>query len=207
MQRYACALVCAGYFFKCLALMAIAVAAKTDKNSLISNKWAAEARCQVCNGILQRSAVPTGACVHPNPITYPDSTHFPITGGGKSHAQANWSLLVWDIQRVWLVGGGSILGVVRVKLCMAGPKVWNQKCVLLLGLFHLVAQRVLERGKGKGTEDWNSTFFTWTFRLTSAFGLWSFSVLIFRLMQAFSLDLYISLYVLFTVTIQQHCRF
>lgn len=83
-RRYACALVCAGYFFKCLALMAIAVAVKIDKNSLISNKWAAEARCQVCNGILQRSAVPTGACVHPNPITYPDSTHFPITGGGKA---------------------------------------------------------------------------------------------------------------------------
>lgn len=87
-RRYACALVCASYFFKCLALMAIAVAAKIDKNSLISNKWAAEARCQVFNGILQRSAVPTGARVHPNPITYPDSTHFPITGGGKAmHTQ------------------------------------------------------------------------------------------------------------------------
>ncbi len=62
----------------------LAVAVKIDKNSLIPSKWAAVARCQVCNGILQRSAVPTGARVHPNPITYPDSTHFPITGGGKA---------------------------------------------------------------------------------------------------------------------------
>uniref|UniRef100_A0A674NH00 Paired box 7a n=1 Tax=Takifugu rubripes TaxID=31033 RepID=A0A674NH00_TAKRU len=60
------------------------VAAKIDKNSLIPNKWAAETRCRVCNGILQRSAVPTGARVHRNLITYPDSPHFPITGGGKA---------------------------------------------------------------------------------------------------------------------------
>uniref|UniRef100_A0A3Q4IA70 Paired box 7a n=1 Tax=Neolamprologus brichardi TaxID=32507 RepID=A0A3Q4IA70_NEOBR len=66
----------------------LAVAVKIDKNSLIRSKWAAVARCQVCNGILQRSAVPTGARVHPNPITYPDSTHFPITGSGKAiHTQ------------------------------------------------------------------------------------------------------------------------
>lgn len=64
--------------------MAVAVAAKIDKNSLIPNKWAAETRCRVCNGILQRSAVPTGARVHRNLITYPDSPHFPITGGGKA---------------------------------------------------------------------------------------------------------------------------
>ena len=83
-RYYAWALVCVSYIFKCLALMAIAVAVTIDKNSLIPNKWAAEARCQVCNGILQCSAVPTGAPVHPNPITYPDSTHFPITGGGKA---------------------------------------------------------------------------------------------------------------------------
>uniref|UniRef100_A0A8D3AVA0 Paired box 7a n=1 Tax=Scophthalmus maximus TaxID=52904 RepID=A0A8D3AVA0_SCOMX len=45
----------------------------------------------VCNGILPRSAVPTGARVHPNPITYPDSTHFPITGGGKAiHTQTGY---------------------------------------------------------------------------------------------------------------------
>eukprot|EP00066_Takifugu_rubripes_P023046 XP_011612312.1 PREDICTED: LOW QUALITY PROTEIN: paired box protein Pax-7-like [Takifugu rubripes] len=62
----------------------VAVAAKIDKNSLIPNKWAAETRCRVCNGILQRSAVPTGARVHRNLITYPDSPHFPITGGGKA---------------------------------------------------------------------------------------------------------------------------
>uniref|UniRef100_A0A668A989 Paired box 7a n=1 Tax=Myripristis murdjan TaxID=586833 RepID=A0A668A989_9TELE len=33
---------------------------------------------------LMRSAFPTGARVHPNPITYPDSTHFPITASGKA---------------------------------------------------------------------------------------------------------------------------
>lgn len=105
--RYAFALVCAGYFFKGLALMAIAVAVKIDKNSLISNKWAAEASCQVCNGILQRSAVPTGARVHPNPITYPDSTHFPITGGGKAaHTQTGcchcgmYSVFGWSREAV-----------------------------------------------------------------------------------------------------------
>lgn len=62
----------------------LVVAVKMDKNSLIPSKWAAVACCQVCNGILQRSAIPTGARVHPNPATYPDSTHFPITGGGKA---------------------------------------------------------------------------------------------------------------------------
>lgn len=82
--RYAFALVCASYFFKGMRLMAVAVAAKIDKNSLIPNKWAAETRCRVCNGILQRSTVPTGARVHCNLITYPDSPHFPITGGGKA---------------------------------------------------------------------------------------------------------------------------
>lgn len=82
--RYAFALLCASYFFKRLRLMAVAVAAKIDKNSLIPNKWAAETRCRVCNGILQRSAVPTGARVHRNLITYPDSPHFPITNGGKA---------------------------------------------------------------------------------------------------------------------------
>lgn len=83
--RYAFASVCASYcFFKGLRLMAVTVAAKIDKNSVIPNKWAAETRCRVCNGILQRSAVPTAAPVHPNLITYPDSPYFPITGGGEA---------------------------------------------------------------------------------------------------------------------------
>uniref|UniRef100_A0A3Q2Q313 Paired box 7a n=1 Tax=Fundulus heteroclitus TaxID=8078 RepID=A0A3Q2Q313_FUNHE len=47
----------------------LAVAVKIDKNSVIRSKWAAVARCQICNGILQRSAVPTGARVHPNSMT------------------------------------------------------------------------------------------------------------------------------------------
>ncbi len=67
-----------------------------------------------------------------------------------------------------------ILGVVRVKLCMVGQKVWNQKCVLLLVLFHLAAQQVLERRQGKGTEDRHSSIFfifTWRFKLMSAFSL------------------------------------
>ncbi|KAI4826805.1 hypothetical protein KUCAC02_030236, partial [Chaenocephalus aceratus] len=71
-------------FLQVSGIDGLAVVVKIDKNSLIPSKWAAAARCQVCNGILQRSAVPTGARVHPNPITYPDSTHFPITGGGKA---------------------------------------------------------------------------------------------------------------------------
>uniref|UniRef100_A0A3Q3MBH9 Paired box 7a n=1 Tax=Mastacembelus armatus TaxID=205130 RepID=A0A3Q3MBH9_9TELE len=75
-------------FLQVSGIDGLAVAVKIDKNSLIPSKWAAVARCQDCNGILQRSAVPTGACVHPNPITYPDSTHFPITGSGKAiHTQ------------------------------------------------------------------------------------------------------------------------
>uniref|UniRef100_A0A3B4WM91 Paired box 7a n=1 Tax=Seriola lalandi dorsalis TaxID=1841481 RepID=A0A3B4WM91_SERLL len=75
-------------FLQVSGIDGLAVAVKIDKNSLIPSKWAVVARCQVCNGILQRSAVPTGARVHPNPITYPDSTHFPITGGGKAiHSQ------------------------------------------------------------------------------------------------------------------------
>lgn len=106
--RYAFALACASYFFKRLRLMAVAAAAKIDKNSLIPNKWAAETRCRVCNGILQRSAVPTGARVHRNLITYPDSPHFPITNGGKAVCAQNRSLSLWDIQRVWLAEGGSI---------------------------------------------------------------------------------------------------
>lgn len=98
----------------------LAVAVKIDKNSLIRSKWAAVARCQVCNGILQRSAVPTGARVHPNPITYPDSTHFPITGSGKAiHTQTGcchcgiYSMFGWLREAVYL-------GVMGVKLCMAG---------------------------------------------------------------------------------------
>lgn len=71
-------------FLQVSGIDGLAVAVKIDKNSLIPSKWAAVAWCQVCNGILQRSAIPTGARVHPNPITYPDSTHFPITGGGKA---------------------------------------------------------------------------------------------------------------------------
>uniref|UniRef100_A0A8D0CV02 Paired box 7a n=1 Tax=Sander lucioperca TaxID=283035 RepID=A0A8D0CV02_SANLU len=71
-------------FLQVSGIDGLAVAVKIDKNSLIPSKWAVVARCQVCNGILQHSAVPTGARVHPNPITYPDSTHFPITGGGKA---------------------------------------------------------------------------------------------------------------------------
>lgn len=94
-------------FLQVSGIDGLAVAVKIDKNSLIPSKWAAVARCQVCNGILQRSAVPTGARVHPNPITYPDSTHFPITGGGKAIHTTNWLLSLWDIQRVWLVEGGS----------------------------------------------------------------------------------------------------
>lgn len=83
--RYAFASVRASYcFFKGLRLMAVTVAAQIDKNSLIPNKWAAQTRCRVGNGILQRSAVPTGAPVHPNLLTYPDGPHFPITGGGEA---------------------------------------------------------------------------------------------------------------------------
>lgn len=76
--------------------MAVAVAVKIDKNSLISNKWAAEASCQVCNGILQRSAVPTGARVHPNPITYPDSATFSHYGAVEKPArtQAGFAVIV-----------------------------------------------------------------------------------------------------------------
>lgn len=75
-------------FLQVSGIGGLAVAVKIDRNSLIPSKWAVVARCQVCNGILQRSAVPTGARVHPNPVTYPDSTHFPITGGGKAiHTQ------------------------------------------------------------------------------------------------------------------------
>lgn len=97
-----------GYFFKGPAQTAAAVPVKIDKNSLISNKWAAEASCQVCNGILQRSAVPTGARVHPNPITYPDSGTFSHYGGGRLEKPARtraglvWPSL-WDVQRVGLV--------------------------------------------------------------------------------------------------------
>lgn len=100
----------------------LAVAVKIDKNSLIPSKWAAVARCQVCNGILQRSAVPTGALVHPNPITYPDSTHFPITGGGKA-IQTQTGCCHCGIYNVfgWL-REAVILGVVRVKLCMDGQR-------------------------------------------------------------------------------------
>ena len=110
-------------FLQVSGIDGLAVAVKIDKNSLIPSKWAAVARCQVCNGILQRSAVPTGARVHPNPITYPDSTHFPITGGGKA-VRAQTGCCHCGIYNVsgWL-RGGSVLGVVRVKLCMAGQKV------------------------------------------------------------------------------------
>lgn len=81
-----------GYFFKGLASMAAAVAVKIDKNSVISNKWAAEASCQVCNGILQRSAVPTGVRVHPNPITYPDSGTF--SHYGSVEKQTSFAIIV-----------------------------------------------------------------------------------------------------------------
>lgn len=87
----------------------LAVAVKIDKNSVIRSKWAAMVRCQICNGIPWRSAVPTGARVHPNPITHPDSAHFPVTGCGKAIRTPNWLLSLLDVQHVWLVEGGGIL--------------------------------------------------------------------------------------------------
>uniref|UniRef100_A0A8C7XF88 Paired box 7a n=1 Tax=Oryzias sinensis TaxID=183150 RepID=A0A8C7XF88_9TELE len=71
-------------FLQVPGIDSLAVAVKIDKYSVIRSKWAAVARCHVCNGILQRSAVPTGARFHPNSITHPDSSHFPITGSGKT---------------------------------------------------------------------------------------------------------------------------
>uniref|UniRef100_A0A3Q3GQU3 Paired box 7a n=1 Tax=Labrus bergylta TaxID=56723 RepID=A0A3Q3GQU3_9LABR len=47
-------------FLQVCGIDGLAVAVKIDKNSLIPSKWAVVARCQV-------------SCVHPNPITYPDS--------------------------------------------------------------------------------------------------------------------------------------
>lgn len=41
---------------------------------------------------------------------------------------------MWDIQRVWLAEGGSILGVVRVKLCMAGRKGMKPEVCFVVGL-------------------------------------------------------------------------
>lgn len=124
--RYAFALVHASYcFFKGLQLMAVTVAAKIGKNSLIPNKWAAETRCQVCNGILQRSAIPTGAPVHPNLITCPHSPHFPITGGGGAVCTQT-VLSLWDTQRVfgwWKQAAYS--GMVGGKPCMAKCEDWG----------------------------------------------------------------------------------
>uniref|UniRef100_A0A3B3WZ66 Paired box 7b n=1 Tax=Poecilia mexicana TaxID=48701 RepID=A0A3B3WZ66_9TELE len=73
-----------GPFLQVSGTDGLAVAVKIDKNSVIRSKWAAVARCQICNGILQRSAVPTGARVHPNSMTLPDSTHFcPLQAVGE----------------------------------------------------------------------------------------------------------------------------
>uniref|UniRef100_A0A8C7N1N6 Paired box 7a n=1 Tax=Oncorhynchus kisutch TaxID=8019 RepID=A0A8C7N1N6_ONCKI len=69
---------------QCLVLMGYPLLVKIDKNSVIPSKWAAVANCQVYNGILLRSALPTGPRTHPNPITFPDSAHFPITAAGKA---------------------------------------------------------------------------------------------------------------------------
>lgn len=80
----------------------MAVAVKIDKNVVISNKWAAEASCQVCNGILQRSAVPTGARVHPNPITYPDSGTFSHYGPAKEK-ETRFAVVVGC---TWCLAGG-----------------------------------------------------------------------------------------------------
>lgn len=98
-------------FLQVSVIDGLAVAGKIDKNSVIRSKWVAMARCQICNGILECSAVPTGARVHPNPITHPDSAHFPITGCGKAVLTPNWLLSLLDVQHVWLVEGGGILRV------------------------------------------------------------------------------------------------
>lgn len=75
---------------------------KIDKNSVIPSKWAAVANCQVYNGILLRSALPTGPRTHPNPITFPDSAHFPITATGKAIRTCTGVVVVWDINLVGL---------------------------------------------------------------------------------------------------------
>lgn len=93
--------------------MAVAVAVKIDKNSLISNKWAAEASCQVCNGILQRSAVPTGARVHPNPITYPDSATFSHYGAVEKPARTQTGFAV-------IVGCTAVFGRLREAVVLGG---------------------------------------------------------------------------------------
>uniref|UniRef100_A0A4W5NQG3 Paired box 7a n=1 Tax=Hucho hucho TaxID=62062 RepID=A0A4W5NQG3_9TELE len=62
-----------------------------------SSKWSVVANCQVCNGILLRSALPTGACTHPNPITFPDSRRFPITAAGKAIHTGTGVVVMWDI--------------------------------------------------------------------------------------------------------------
>ena len=101
---------------------------------MIRSKWAAVARCQGCNGILQRSAVPTGARVHPNPITYPDSTRFPITGSGNAIHTPNWSLSLWGIQHVWLADGGSILRGCESEAVAGWAKGMKPEVCLVAGL-------------------------------------------------------------------------
>jgi hypothetical protein len=64
---------------------------KIDKNSVIPSKWAAVANCQVYNGILLRSALPTGPHTHPNPIT-----------AGKAIRTGTGVVVVWDINLVGL---------------------------------------------------------------------------------------------------------
>lgn len=113
--RYAFALVRASYcFFKGLRLMAVTVAAKIDKNSLIPNKWAAETRCRVGNGFLQRSAVPTGAPVHPNLSRRPTFSHY---RRWRSRVHANCSLSLWDIHRGWLAEAAMHGWVKTVRFC------------------------------------------------------------------------------------------
>lgn len=131
-SRYAFASVRASYcFFKGLRLMAVTVAAKIDKNSLIPNKRAAETRRRVCNGILQHAAVPTGAPVQPNLTAYPHSPHFPRWWRSRVHA--NCLLSLWDIQRVWLAEAGSIFWDGGW-----GSRVWlSDDCKILLSVgFH-----------------------------------------------------------------------
>lgn len=96
-------------FLQVPGIDSLAVAVKIDKYSVIRSKWAAVARCHVCNGILQRSAVPTGARFHPNSITHPDSSHFPITGSGKTIHTPNCLVSLWDIQYFWPVQESSVL--------------------------------------------------------------------------------------------------
>lgn len=78
------------------------VTGKDWQHSVIPSKWSVLANYQVCNGILLRSALPTGPRTHPNPITFPDSAHFPITATGKAIRTCTGVVVVWDINLVGL---------------------------------------------------------------------------------------------------------